>query len=70
MVIQQNQTVFMKGSFNWVDRRYHWKIKKEWIIFTPGVIPGYTITIQKFYKARGRHYRTDTGLLSIYGWCC
>lgn len=31
---------FYETIINWVDRRYHWKIKKEWIIFTPGVIPG------------------------------
>ena len=41
---------FYERIINWVDRRYHWKIKKEWIIFTPGVIPGYTITIQNFTK--------------------
>ena len=41
---------FYETIINWVDRRYHWKIKKEWIIFTPGVIPGYTITIQNFTK--------------------
>lgn len=34
----------------WVDRHYHWQVKKDWIIFTPGVIPGYTIVIQNFTR--------------------
>lgn len=32
---------------NWVRKRYHWDIKKEWIIFTPGVIVGLNIGIKE-----------------------
>lgn len=39
---------FYDAIINWVDRHYNWKIKKEWIIFTPGVIPGFNIAVQKF----------------------
>jgi cystathionine beta-lyase len=38
---------FYQTIINWVDKHYHWQVKKEWIIFTPGVIPGYTIAIQQ-----------------------
>ena len=41
---------FYESIINWVNRRYHWKIKKEWIIFTPGVIPGFHIAIQSLTK--------------------
>lgn len=39
---------FYDSIIRWVKRRYHWDVKKEWIVFTPGVIPGYTIVIQHF----------------------
>lgn len=39
---------FYDAIINWVDRHYHWKVQKDWIVFTPGVIPGYTIVIQNF----------------------
>lgn len=41
---------FYDSVIHWVERRYHWKVKKEWIIFTPGVIPGFHIAIQSFTK--------------------
>ncbi len=41
---------FYDAIISWVDRHYHWKIQKDWIVFTPGVIPGYTIVIQSFTK--------------------
>ena len=37
---------FYNAIINWIGRRYKWDIKKEWILFTPGVIPGFTIAIQ------------------------
>ncbi|MEY8336889.1 MalY/PatB family protein [Lachnospiraceae bacterium 62-35] len=39
---------FYEAIESWVKRRYGWEIKRDWIIFTPGVIPGFTIAIQKF----------------------
>lgn len=39
---------FYNAIIHWVKKRYDWEIKKEWIIFTPGVIPGFTVTIQNF----------------------
>ncbi len=41
---------FFQAIIRWVERRYHWKVEKEWIIFTPGVIPGFHIAIQNFTK--------------------
>ncbi len=39
---------FNEAIVHWVKRRYHWDVKKEWIVFTPGVIPGFTLAIQAF----------------------
>lgn len=39
---------FYQAIQDWVKRHYHWDVKKEWIVFTPGVIPGYNIVIQSF----------------------
>ncbi len=30
----------------WLKQRHHWEIKKEWIVFTPGVIPAFYWTIR------------------------
>lgn len=35
---------------SWTDRRYGWKIKPEWLIFSPGVIPTISILIQEMTK--------------------
>lgn len=39
---------FVESIQNWVRRRYGWDVEKEWILFTPGVIPGFNITYQNF----------------------
>jgi len=32
----------------WLDRRFGWKIEKEWVRFTPGVIPALNFAVQTF----------------------
>jgi cystathionine beta-lyase len=39
---------FYQAIIDWVQRRYHWEVKKEWIVFTPGVIPGFNVAYQNF----------------------
>ena len=41
---------FYDAIIGWVKRHYGWDVKREWIIFTPGVIPGFTIAIQNYTK--------------------
>ena len=38
---------FYQAMIDWVQRHYHWQIKKEWIVLSPGVIPGFHIAIQQ-----------------------
>lgn len=35
---------------NWFEKYHDWKIKKEWISFTPGVVPGLKIAINAYTK--------------------
>ena len=39
---------FVESIVSWIRRRYGWEVKPEWILFTPGVIPGFNIAYQKF----------------------
>ena len=39
---------FVESIRNWISRRYGWEVKPEWIVFTPGVIPGFNIAYQMF----------------------
>jgi cystathionine beta-lyase len=33
---------------NWIEKRHQWKIKKEWIGFTPGVVPAFNLALLAF----------------------
>ncbi len=39
---------YYDSVIGWYDRRYSWKIKSEWIVFTPGVIPAVSFAVQGF----------------------
>ena len=39
---------FVESIVSWISRRYGWEVKPEWIVFTPGVIPGFNIAYQMF----------------------
>ena len=41
---------FVDAAVRWIGRRYHWQAKPEWVLFTPGVIPGFNIAYQTFSK--------------------
>lgn len=41
---------FFESIINWVEENHNWKIKKEWIIFSAGVVPGINIAINAFSK--------------------
>lgn len=38
---------YNESIVNWVDRRFGWNIKSEWLVFSPGVIPTISILIQE-----------------------
>ncbi|TYB30281.1 MAG: putative C-S lyase [Candidatus Mcinerneyibacterium aminivorans] len=39
---------YYDSIISWVDKRYNWKIKKEWIVYTPGIVPAINMAIDKF----------------------
>lgn len=41
---------FFNSLVNWVDRRFDWQIKKEWISFTPGVVSALNFSVLSFTK--------------------
>ena len=41
---------FFQAIVDWIRRRYHWTAEKEWIVFTPGIVPGFNIAYQSFTK--------------------
>lgn len=36
---------FQEAFAGWLKRRHGWEIKKEWIVFTPGVVPGVNLAV-------------------------
>ncbi|MBY8985413.1 MAG: pyridoxal phosphate-dependent aminotransferase [Candidatus Lokiarchaeota archaeon] len=41
-------SAYFDAVLNWFKRRYNWEIKKQWLAFTPGVIPAINMAIQSF----------------------
>ena len=39
-----------EAVIGWMKRRYNWDIKKEWIKFAPGVVPGLNIIVEAYTK--------------------
>ncbi len=33
---------------NWLDKRFNWKVEKDWILFTPGVVPAIDLAMQAY----------------------
>lgn len=39
---------FLEATIRWIEKRHGWKIEKEWIVFSCGVVPVLNATIQAF----------------------
>ena len=37
---------YYKGVIDWTRKRFAWDIERNWILFTPGIVPGVNYTIQ------------------------
>ncbi|HBE9445875.1 MalY/PatB family protein [Clostridioides difficile] len=42
---------YNESIVNWLNRRHNWKIKSEWLIYSPGVIPAISLLINELTKA-------------------
>ena len=41
---------YNESIVSWLDRRHNWKIKSEWLIYSPGVIPAISLLINELTK--------------------
>lgn len=41
---------YYNSIISWLKKRFNWKIKKKWIVNTPGIVPAINIAIQTFTK--------------------
>lgn len=41
---------YFSSLINWLKRRHNWDIQKEWIIFSPGVVPAVNMAVLAFSK--------------------
>lgn len=41
------QDSFYEAVINWVKKKHNWDIKKEWILFTPGVVMGLNLGVRE-----------------------
>jgi cysteine-S-conjugate beta-lyase len=40
---------YYSGLINWMDKRHDWKgVQKDWILWTPGVVAGFSLAIQAY----------------------
>lgn len=39
-----------KAVVNWVKQHYNWEIKKEWLVYTSGVVPAVNVALQSYVK--------------------
>ncbi|MFO7882162.1 MAG: PatB family C-S lyase [Kosmotogaceae bacterium] len=37
-----------ESVISWLEKRFDWKVEKEWILFTPGVVPAIDLAIQAY----------------------
>lgn len=44
----QKPDSFYQSIIDWVKKKFDWEIKKEWILFTPGVVSGFNIGVREF----------------------
>ena len=39
---------YYQAIVDWMEKRYNWKIKKDWIAYSPGVVPALSLIIRAF----------------------
>jgi cystathionine beta-lyase len=41
---------YFGSIINWLDKRHGWRVEKEWVSFSPGVVAGFTLAIDTYSK--------------------
>ena len=42
---------YFNSIMGWVERRHHWKLEKDWILFSPGIVPALNIATMTYTVA-------------------
>ncbi len=51
---------------NWVDQRYGWKVSREMMNFTPGIVPGLAMLIQSLDSPSEQGDGATPGVSSVF----
>jgi cystathionine beta-lyase len=41
---------YFKSIIQWVERRHHWRLEKDWILFSPGIVPALNMATLTYTK--------------------
>lgn len=50
----QRTDTFYEAVRSWISRRHQWNIDKDWITFTPGVVPALNIAVQVYTQPQDK----------------
>ena len=39
---------YYKSMINWIEKKHQWKIEKDWIIFSPGIVPAVNMAVMTY----------------------
>ena len=42
---------YYKAAIDWFEKKHDWKLEKDWMVFTPGVVPGINSLVRTFTQA-------------------
>jgi len=45
---------YYNSIIQWVEKRYNWKVQKEWLSYIPGIVKGIAFSIQRFTKPQDK----------------
>lgn len=45
---------YFTSLINWLKRRHNWEIQKEWVAFSPGIVPAVNMAVLAFSKRRDK----------------
>ncbi len=45
---------YFQAIIGWLQRRFNWTIEKDWILFSPGVVPAFNFALQAFTEPGDR----------------
>ena len=41
---------YYTSLINWIDKKHRWKIDKDWVIFSPGIVPAVNMAVMAYTK--------------------